>query len=98
MDSRRKNIIKSSVQSSIEKLLGEARKAYPASPGRSIRYVGMAFDLLKKNKVKLPRELRNSFCRKCHLIWIPGKTVTVYYDKKTDALRVKCSCGFSKRL
>jgi ribonuclease P protein subunit RPR2 len=98
MDSRRKNIIKSSVRSSIEKLLGEARKSFGSDPVRSKRYVGMAFELLKKNKVRLPRELSNSFCRKCHSVWIPGKSVTVYYDKKTDALRVRCTCGFSKRL
>lgn len=99
MMDRRKKIINASVSTSIEKLLGQARKAYdPADPSRSKRYVGMAFDLLKKNKVRLPRELRNSFCRKCRSIWIPGQTVTVYYDTKTDALRVRCSCGFSKRL
>jgi RNase P subunit RPR2 len=98
MDHRRKKLINSSVSASIDKLLREARKAFETDPGRSKRYVGMAFDLLKKNKVKLPRELSNSFCRKCHLIWIPGKTVTAYYDKKSDALRVRCSCGFSKRL
>jgi len=98
MHSKRKNIIKSSVRSSIEKLLEQARKAASKSPERSKRYVDMAFDLMKKNKVKLPKELRNSFCRKCHVIWIPGKTMTAYYDRKNDCLRVKCRCGATKRL
>jgi len=99
MQSSRKSIIKSSVRSSIARLLEQARKAASgAKPERSKRYVDMAFDLLKKNKVKLPKELRNSFCRKCHLVWIPGQTMTAYYDRKTDCLRVRCSCGFSKRL
>ncbi len=99
MDSRRKNIIKTSVRSSIERLLEQARKAYLAgNEERSRRYVRMAFDLLKKNKVKLPKEMRNSFCRKCMLIWIPGKTVTVSFDRKNACLRVRCRCGHSKRL
>ncbi len=99
MDSRRKNIIKTSVRSSIERLLDQARKAYLAGkPERSRRYVEMAFDLLKKNKAKLPKEMRNSFCRKCMLIWIPGRTVTVSYDRRNACLRVKCQCGHSKRL
>jgi len=98
MHSKRKNIIKSSVLTSIRKLLEQARKAASKSPERSKRYVDMAFDLLKKNKVKLPKELRNSFCRKCHVIWIPGKTMTAYYDRKNDCLRVKCRCGATKRL
>jgi ribonuclease P protein subunit RPR2 len=99
MDIRRKKIIKSSVRSSIEKLLDTARKSFDSgNEKRSERYVVMAFDLLKKHKIKLPKELRNSFCRKCMAIWVPGRTVTVSYDKKRDYLKVTCRCGFSKRL
>lgn len=99
MDSRRKAIIKSSVRSSIQKLLEQARKAYLGGKGeRSRRYVDMAFDLLKKHRAKLPKELRNSFCRKCHIVWLPEKTVTVSYDRKNDCLRATCKCGFSKRV
>jgi ribonuclease P protein subunit RPR2 len=99
MDTRRKSLIKSSVRSSIDRLLEQSRRAYSAGKKeRSKRYVDMAFDLLKKHKVKLPKELRNSFCRKCHLIWIPGETVKATYDRRNDCLRVTCSCGHSKRL
>jgi ribonuclease P protein subunit RPR2 len=100
MDIRRKKGIKASVRSSLEKLLGLATKAYEADKlERSARYVKMSMDLLKKHKIKLPKELKNSFCRKCLTIWIPSKTVTVSYDSKTDCLRVKCNkCGYSKRL
>lgn len=100
MDSKRKSIINSSVLTSIDKLLDQARRAYGAGNlDRSKRYVEMAFDLLKKHKARLPKEMKNSFCRKCKMIWIPGKTVTVAYDRKNDYLRVSCnSCGYSKRL
>lgn len=99
MDNRRKKIIKSSVRSSIDKLLDNARKSHDSgNEERSTRYVGMAFDLLKKNKIKLPKELKNSFCRKCKTVWVPGKTVTVSYDKKNDCLRVTCRCGYTRRL
>lgn len=99
MQSSRKSLIKSSVRLSIAKLVAQARSAYSKSePARSKRYVRMAFDLLRKNKVGLQKELRNSFCRKCLTIWIPGKTATVYFDRKNDCLRIKCQCGHSKRL
>jgi ribonuclease P protein subunit RPR2 len=100
MDIRRKKVIKASVRSSLEKLLSLASKAYDAGKKeRSDRYVKMSMDLLKKHKIKLQKELKNSFCRKCLTIWIPGKTVTAYYDRKTDCLRVRCNrCGYSKRL
>lgn len=99
MRSRQKSIIKSSVRSSIEKLLDRARAAYDAGQqGRSKRYVKMAFDLLKKHRVRLPRQFRNSFCRKCLTLWVPGKTMVASYDRKNNCLRARCSCGHSKRL
>ena len=59
----------------------------------------MVMDLLKKNKAGLPSEARNSFCRRCHSIWIPEKTVVITFDRKNSCLRVLCKrCGNSKRL
>lgn len=99
MDIRRKKIIKESVRSSIGSLLGRARSAYESGRAAlSRRYVSMAFELLKKHKTKLPSELRNSFCRKCGTIWVPGSTVRVSYDSRHRCLRVRCRCGYSKRL
>jgi len=99
MGNRRKKVIKSSVRSSIRRLLEQAREAYKKKETeRSKKYVKMAFELLKKHKVELPKELKNSFCKKCYLIWIPAKTVTVLYDKKENCLRLRCRCGYSKRL
>jgi RNase P subunit RPR2 len=99
MDIRRKKVIKASVRSSIGKLLDQARKAHDAGKKeRSSRYVKMAMDLLKKHKTKLPKELKNSFCRKCGALWIPGRTATIFFDRKAGCLRVKCRCGFTKRV
>jgi RNase P subunit RPR2 len=99
MQSSRKSIINSSVRSSIAKLLAQARDNYSAKkPERSSRYVKMAFELLKKHRTRLPTELRNSFCRKCLSVWIPGETATVSFDRKNDCLRIRCKCGHSKRL
>jgi ribonuclease P protein subunit RPR2 len=99
MDTRRKKLIKSSVRESIAKLIEKARDAYKKKePSKSKRYVKMAFDLLKKHKVRLPKELKNSFCRKCCLVWIPDKTVKVTYDSKNDCLRLTCKCGHTKRI
>ncbi len=99
MDIRRKKLIKSSSVLSIAKLVEQAREAFDDNkPDRSSRYITMAFDLIKKNKVNIPKELRNSFCRKCHVVWVPGKTVSAYYDTKDECLRLKCSCGYTKRI
>ncbi len=99
MDNRRKKIIKSSVRTSIKRLIAQARAAHKKKDTRSSKkYVKMAVDLIKKHKTGLPEELKNSFCKKCHLVWIPTKTVTVIYDKKNDCLRLCSKCGFKKRI
>jgi RNase P subunit RPR2 len=83
----------------MERLLAEARKAHDSGKEeRARRYVRMVMDLLKKHRAKLPREFRNSFCRKCCRLWIPGDTVVVFYDRKNACLRVLCACGNSKRI
>ncbi len=99
MDSKRKKVIKSSVNESVKKLVSQAQKAFrEGKEERSKRYIKMALDLIKKHKAKLPSELKNSFCRKCHLVWIPKKTVIVSFDSKTHCLRVRCKCGHTKRI
>jgi len=99
MSKKPKKIIKSSVRDSIKKLVSEAAAAFRSGKkDRSKRYVEMAMELVKKHKTKLPAELRNSFCRKCAVVWIPGKTVTLSFDKKNNCLRARCVCGHSKRL
>jgi RNase P subunit RPR2 len=83
----------------MERLLAESRTAHDSGrEERSRRYVRMVLDLLKKHKARLPKELKNSFCRKCCRLWIPGETATVYYDKKNACLRVRCACGNTKRI
>ena len=99
MDNRRKKVIKSSVRDSIDKLVNQARTAYEkGDKQKSKRYVEMTFDLLKKYRIRLPNDLKNSFCRKCFVVWMPSETVKVTYDKKCHCLRLTCECGFSKRI
>lgn len=99
MNKGAKRIIKSSVLDSVKKLISEAGTAYKEGKReRSKRYIQMAMDLVKKHKVKVPEELANSFCRKCHAVWLPGDTVTVSFDKRHGCLRVTCACGYAKRL
>lgn len=102
MDIRRGKLIKASTSLSINRLLDKAREERkskkPDYEERSKKYVKMAFELLKKNKVRLPKEIKNSFCRKCFVIWVPGDTVLVWYDKKEHCIRLTCRCGFSKRV
>ncbi|MEM3422847.1 MAG: hypothetical protein QXF35_04505 [Candidatus Bilamarchaeaceae archaeon] len=100
MNIKHKRFIKRSSFDSVKKLLEEARLAFDSGKiERANRYVRMCWEIVKKNRVRLPKEYKNSFCRKCLSLWVPGSTAIVYFDKKNDCLRIRClKCGFSKRL
>ncbi len=100
MEHRRKKVIKQSVRDTVKKLIDEAHSEYRrGNKERSHRHVKMALYHIKKHKVHVPKEYKNAFCRKCCIVWIPGKTARVYFDRKQNCLRIECmKCGFSKRL
>ena len=99
MPKGQKKLIKSSVRDSIAHLLEEASSAWKKkNVERSRRYVKMIVDLIKKHKIRLNPDQKNKFCKKCNTWWVPGKTMKLIYDQKHHAIRVKCQCGYSKRL
>jgi len=71
-------------------LLDLAGEMWGKDQDLSRRYVKRAFDIKKKFRVKISRETKFSFCRKCLCPWIPGKTVSVTFDKRNK--RVVYSC------
>lgn len=108
-----KKLIKSSVRQSIAQLLEEAEKAYSSASRakktgnkkletenrkRSTRYLQMVMDLVKKHKVRLTKDQKNKFCRKCLVWWVPNKTLKLIYDQKHHVIRLKCQCGYTRRL
>jgi len=100
MNDGRKKLIKTSVRQSIARLISEAESAWKSNkPQRSERYAKMVMGLVRKNKVRLTKEQKNKFCRKCFNWWVPGDTLTLIYDQKHHLIRVKCGrCGYTRRI
>jgi RNase P subunit RPR2 len=100
MEHRRKKIIKQSVRDTVTKLLDEAHKEFrKGNKERSQRHVKMALYHIKKHKVRVPKDYVHTFCKKCRIVWIPGNTARVYFDRKQNCLRIECKkCKFAKRL
>lgn len=95
-----KKLIKRTSTDSVLSLIDAAHDAHlKKNDARAKRYMQMAWELLKKNKVRLPKDHRNAFCRKCLTLWFPGETATVAYERKCHCLRIRCNnCGYTKRL
>lgn len=90
-------VIKTSVKESISHLLGMASKEFEKNSKLSKRYAKMAWDLVKKHKVRLTKAQKLMFCRKCHRIWVPGKSVKVVFDNKHGFLQFQCDCGYKRK-
>ena len=59
------------------------------------RYIDIVLKYRDKNRVRIPKEIKNSFCKKCHTPWIPGKTVKIR-KMKGYILYTCLKCGYKK--
>jgi len=74
----------------IEKLFEFAEKYATKRPELSKRYITMALKLSKKYNITIPSELKKKFCKKCHVFFIPGKTVTVRKKRGLNMMLYIC--------
>ena len=80
----------------IYRLFELAEKEFSSNPERSRRYVQLARAIGKRNNVRIPKELKTKFCKKCNSFLKKGKNVEL--EKKGTLLIVKCKeCGFERK-
>jgi len=78
----------------IQALFDAAALAFSKSPEKARALVQKAHRLVLRFKVKLPVVLKKRFCKHCHTLWIPGRTVRVRLTKG----RIVYSCLRCKRI
>jgi len=62
------------------------------------RYVRLALKIGMRLKVRIPRELKRKYCKKCGIFWVPGRTVRVRTKKKEKHIVFTClECGAIRR-
>jgi ribonuclease P protein subunit RPR2 len=82
----------------IEILFKLAEQEFPEHKDRSNRYVELARKIGMKYKVRIPRELKRKFCRKCYAYIKPGVNCKVTIDSQKKYVEYKCEeCGHVKR-
>lgn len=63
--------------------------------GFAKRCIEVAIALGTRNKVKIPKELKTKFCKKCHSFLVNGKNADVKIEG--NLARIKCKgCGFER--
>lgn len=82
----------------IDILLNLARKELEKKPERSRRYVELARKIGMRYKVRFTKQTKESFCKKCDTLLVPGKTLQTRLDSKTKSVVIKCmNCNYSYR-
>jgi ribonuclease P protein subunit RPR2 len=77
----------------IEILLDLAKKAID-KPKISGKYVELARKIGKRYNVRLTKEQKMSFCKKCNNVLIPDRTSEVRMDSEKKVIIIKCTnCG-----
>ena len=56
-------------------------------------YVGLAWKLLMKYKVKLPKKEKLRFCKHCKGYFVHGKNVKVRQNTDKKLMEYLCNCG-----
>jgi len=75
-------------------LFSLAEKEFKKHPERSRRYIELARKIGLRYNVRLSKDEKRKFCRKCNTLMKPGVSSKVRLDKSTKTVNVQClNCG-----
>ncbi|MDE1860608.1 MAG: hypothetical protein KGH72_02710 [Candidatus Micrarchaeota archaeon] len=98
---KHEKIIDSIASGRIELLFSMA-KARTLQGGKSAalgrRYIKIARGISNHYKLKLPKRIKNSICKKCNNVLIPGLNCSVRTSAASRAVIYKCECGSVNRI
>ena len=79
----------------IEILIDLAKKEFKNHPERSKKYVELARKIGKRYNVRLTKEQKRSFCKKCNQLLIPNETSETIIDSIKKVVNIKCkNCSY----
>ena len=93
-------------QERIEILFKLAQEEFDKHPERSKRYLELIdkilierYSFLKCFNLRLTKEQKKKFCKKCHTLWIKGKTLKIEKGAKNQPDKYICkACGTERKL
>lgn len=95
----KKAFIKNTTSDAIKILLEEANKNAEQHPTRTKRYIQMLWRFVKKYKIRLSKDQKKKFCRKCLTFFVIDKTVMVIFNSKNNKIYLKCkSCAYKVQI
>jgi RNase P subunit RPR2 len=62
------------------------------------RYVEIARSISRHYKVRMPKRLKDSICKRCGDVLIPGETCTVRLASSKGYIAYRCACGAERHI
>lgn len=82
----------------IDLLFKLAKEEFDRKEQRSRRYIGLARKLGMRYNVRFSRKMKDSFCKKCDTLFVPGRTMQTRVDSAAKSVIIKCkNCNYSYR-
>jgi ribonuclease P protein subunit RPR2 len=69
---QQKNLIKDIATQRMWRLFELAKMEYAEHPDRSERYVQLIRNISMRNRMSIPREIKNRICKHCYTFLVPG--------------------------
>jgi len=85
----------------VEILLDLAEEEFFKHPERSKRYLQLVDKIRMKVNLRLTKEQKKRFCKKCHTLWIKGKTLEIKKGAKGRRgpdIYICMVCGAERKL
>lgn len=92
-----KGKIKKIVLERMYRLIELSDQEFAKHPERSKRYVELIRKLSQKNKVPIPKEIKQKFCKKCGSFLKQGKNAKMRLTKSYRVISCQ-ECGFTRKL
>ncbi len=81
----------------VKKLLKMADSIFEENPKLANRYVELAWKIKTRYNLRLSREFKIKFCRKCRSFLVPGETCRFRF--RSSRMVITClECGYEKRI
>lgn len=75
-------------------LFKKAEEEFHKNPSLSHRWIQMASKIATRYNIRMPKEFKRRFCKKCFSFLVPGENSRVRTNPKQQAIIVKClECG-----
>ncbi|MCC7552107.1 hypothetical protein KO317_00380 [Candidatus Micrarchaeota archaeon] len=85
-------------QERIEILFKLAQEEFDKHPERSKRYLELVDKIRTKVNLRLTKEQKKLFCKKCHTLWIKGKTLEIKKCAKLPDIYICKACDTERKL